>query len=450
MVYEALEQLWKIMAFQNNGTTSQLVDFLMFCASAKSSVTLSPSGTLSSSVISISSTIVMAHNYTTQTSSFTKSQHDPSPQTMFPTPVEITDQVSSSYEIDSFTPNVDDVVMTPSVDLSQEEKKRFAWLNVRNMDECEVALQQFKNYIDDVILAPYGHIKRDQEFFNLADLYYDKYDKERLGQYSECFALIEEGKKNLDYFWNVLDLINSVTQGNLVAMKNLISHEKIFQCPKLLDNFDPRLQTFCGWRESFIDIIQTESEYALKYILEVRTFLSEAKKIVIDFRDILVSIGIDNPYSTDNIRQYLAKEITKQELAMQFLSLQNVTEREKYFQVLYNIDFLIQKYFGQINRIISSLHLTSRLLTDIFDNNSIQQLELVRKAIRVESMAEFARRGDLKGIISEINNAINENIKQLNQYITDPLLEIRLKLKSIEANLREYNDSIKMDSQFYL
>ena len=85
-----------------------------------------------------------------------------------------------------------------------------------------------------------------------------------------------------------------------------------------------------------------------------------------------------------------------------------------------------------------------------FDNNSIQQLELVRKAKTVESMADLANRGDLSGIIIEIRNVIDASIKQLNQDITDPLFDMPFKINTIETNLREYQDSIKMDSQFYL
>ena len=41
LVYEALEQLWEILAFETNGTTSRLMDFFRFCAVAKTSAGLS-------------------------------------------------------------------------------------------------------------------------------------------------------------------------------------------------------------------------------------------------------------------------------------------------------------------------------------------------------------------------------------------------------------------------
>ena len=57
LVYEALEQLWKIMSFDNYGT-SRLVDFWRFCAVAKtsagSSVTYSTSVTSSETSVTLS------------------------------------------------------------------------------------------------------------------------------------------------------------------------------------------------------------------------------------------------------------------------------------------------------------------------------------------------------------------------------------------------------------
>ena len=189
LVYEALDKLWHIMEFENDGT-SRLVDFLRFCTVAKTSVGTS---------------------------------------------------VTYSTSVASTKPSVDDVVVISSEDLSQEEEKdRFPWLNVTNLNECDVAERQLKIYIDDVILGPYGHIKRHQKFFYLAYAYYDRHLYA-----SECFTLIEEGKRSLSYFWAVLDLIYSVSQGNLVAMNNLTYFLTILPFPKSIDKFDARLQKAC-------------------------------------------------------------------------------------------------------------------------------------------------------------------------------------------------------------
>ena len=86
----------------------------------------------------------------------------------------------------------------------------------------------------------------------------------------------------------------------------------------------------------------------------------------------------------------------------------------------------------------------------IIDDNSVQRLELVRKAMTVGSMSYWARRGDLQGITGLIPSVIQENINELNRNTTESMIDIRSKIKMLETNLREYEDSIKMNSQFYL
>ena len=68
----------------------------------------------------------------------------------------------------------------------------------------------------------------------------------------------------------------------------------------------------------------------------------------------------------------------------------------------------------------------------------------------VESMGNWVRRGDLGGIIRLIPNVIQENINELNRNTIESMNDMRLKIKMVETNLKEYQDSIKMDSQFYL
>ena len=484
LVYEALEQLRVIMSLENNGTTSGLVDFFTFCSDAKtfvgssvtyststlseitllpstephailspsteSSITLSvSSGTLiglSAEATSTSSSIVMTLDSSTQTNNFTKSKLSNSLATMIPSPTEsyISYEASSSIELSSLYLNVDDVVVTSSVDLPQDENNRFPWLNVRNLDECSMAEHQFKNHFNDVIVAPYGHIKHDQEFFSLADVYYDVYS---LREYNECYALIEEGRKNLDYFWTVLDLINNVTQGNLVDMKNLTSAVKIFQSLKSFDNFDARLRQVCSWRKSIIDELRSIFDFTKNYIGMARKALSEVNNTVNEWRHILENIGVEHGLSTENIEQYLTKSITKQELAKQFLSIQNMTKRERYFQGVQNMDFLLRKYPKQMHDATVNIMISYQQLDYRLDDNNKRRLEFVRNLNTVESM------GDLKNVFFlqyQLEKLTEENIKKLDQNITNPLFDMLFKIKTVETNLREYNDSIKMDSHFYL
>ena len=434
-----------------------------------------PSVTLSSSepsrsLVSLSaeaSTIDMALNSTTQSSFFTKSQlnHSPSAVIVNPTESYISDKASIPIEVKSPTLDVDDVVVKSFVDLSQEEEmNRFPWLNVRDLNECDAAERQFKTYFSDVILAPYGRIKRYQELFYFYDN--DFYYSTPNYMTEECITLIERAKRNLNYFWAVLDSINNVTQGHLVAMRNLtdlISHFHIST-----DKFDARLEEACQLRESLACEFRNDANEILKYIREARTFLSDAQKTIRDWQGILRNIGINKLFPTENIKQYLTKNITKQELAKQFLSIQNVTERERYFQSIQNVDSLMQKYGSQISRIRSSLKLIFNFPNGVFGRKRVHQLEVVRKMMTIKILLpkDFTELEWIEVPVNELNHnfadflsddimeniqlTADEKIKQLNLNITDPLLDIRLKLKSIETNLREYNESIKMDSQFYL
>ena len=374
-----------------------------------------------------------------------------------PTESYISDKASSAIEVESLT-----------LDVSQEEEmNRFPWLDVIDLEECDMAEREFKTYFSDIILAPYGRIKRYQElFYFYNDSYYRTPDYMML---PECIALIERAKRNLNFFWAVLDSINNVTQGNPVAMRKLtylISHFHIST-----DKFDTKLQEACFLRESLACEFRQDADKILKYIREARTFLSDAQKTIRDWQGILRNIGIDKLFPTENIEQYLAKNITKQELAKQFLSIQNMSERERYFQNIQNVDSLMQKYRSQISRIRSSLKLIINFETEVFGRKRVHQLEVVRKMMTIKILLpcdfpfENQNITELEWIevpLIELNSfssylimehiqlTADEKIKQLNQNITDPLLDIRLKLKEIETNLREYNDSIKMDSQFYL
>ena len=328
LVYEALEQLREIIVFENNGTTSKLVDFFRFCkgmtASTDPTVTLSVNSSEPTEVASISSTIVMAPKSTMETSTFTKSQLNHSPAAIIPSPPEnySSTKASSSIELNSYL-NVDDTVVTSSVDLSQEEEKnKFPWLSVRNLDECDLAYLQFKNCIDDVILAPYGHIKHYQEFFHFADAYSRSHYAKTF--HTQCFTFEERGKSSLNYFWSVIDLID-----NFVNMTDLTSLREIFQFPNIVANFDDKLRQYCGWMaDEFKGASEQKFQNLRRNIGIVRTKIRMAKNKINDWERILAKW---RSFPIENIEQYLTKDINKQELAKQFLSQQSVTKRENFF-----------------------------------------------------------------------------------------------------------------------
>ena len=145
LVYEALEQPWKTMAFENNGTISRLMDFLWFCKGATTSTTQSvtlASFRVSSVTLSVSS---YGSDYT-ETRTLTETKLDHSSSTIITSSTEsyISDEASSSVEVDSLNLNVDDVVVTSLVGQSHEEMNILSWLNITNLEQCDVAERQFK------------------------------------------------------------------------------------------------------------------------------------------------------------------------------------------------------------------------------------------------------------------------------------------------------------------
>ena len=370
LVYEALEQPWKSMAFENNGTISRLMDFLWFCKGATTSTTQSvtlASFRVSSVTLSVSS---YGSDYT-ETRTLTEIKLDHSSSTIITSSTEsyISDEASSSVEVDSLNLNVDDVVVTSLVGQSHEEEMNIlSWLNITNLEQCDVAERQFKNYFNDVIIAPYGHINHYPEFFKFADLFFRQ--KSEQIYYNDCFALINKGKESLDYFWTVLDLINNFTQGNLATMKNLTPPVKIFKFPKTVDNFDARLRQIRGWREYFPN---PQTQWAGYSIQTALTALADASKTIQEWEDSYHETIWYNPFPTENIEQYLDKDITKQELAKQFLSVQNVTEREKYFQAIKDTNSLMQTYQQKMGDVVLDIQLLHHL-REVFDDNILRRL----------------------------------------------------------------------------
>ena len=59
---------------------------------------------------------------------------------------------------------------------------------------------------------------------------------------------------------------------------------------------------------------------------------------------ILSEVGIGSTLITDMMAQYIAKNITKEELAQQFFSEENVTRREALFQGIKDMEGLMQQY----------------------------------------------------------------------------------------------------------
>ena len=69
----------------------------------------------------------------------------------------------------------------------------------------------------------------------------------------------------------------------------------------------------------------------------------------------------------------------------------------------------------------------------------------------MDKFTDWAKNRNVDAIIKNIPKVIEDGpVKQLNNNITQPLLAMQRQLKIVEASLREYQESIKVDSQFYL
>ena len=191
------------MAFENNGTTSRLVDFFRICT-----------GSTTSSASPISSA--------TATSAL----------------------LSSTTEQD------------------ETEENQHPWLNVTRPEECNEAYRKFKNLINDVILAPYGHILEDQEFFVLAQRYDDSANNVGSTKYPECFTLIEKVKIILDSFDTVLGLLSQLINEDegLATVKDLMDHLEGFNVSESITYFDSSLNKTCGWRKDFSEEVRKQAE----------------------------------------------------------------------------------------------------------------------------------------------------------------------------------------------
>ena len=95
--------------------------------------------------------------------------------------------------------------------------------------------------------------------------------------------------------------------------------------------------------------------------------------------------------------------------------------------------------------------LESKLTPIVITWNKIPSLKLTQQAYEVTALADKAHNRDLPYVVQNLPEVIHDGpIHDSNVQMMAPLDEMCNKLKMVEANLKEYQDSIKMDSQFYL
>ena len=536
IVYEGLEQVLKILAFETNRMNSKLVDFLSFCAgatSAESSVTLSPSASTVSSAVSSTESLseesilpyvdafnlkeLLSASITTSSFNFsvlspnTSSQIEtPNPSqiddisfsndnvTMVPIPsgsfisgdptdavgsmeissmilirsidavVQTKERIFRTTGIDSTATTVDNIMATTSNTQGRfEEQHIYPWLEITSLDQCDEAYSNFSNHVNDVIPLRHADINFfEQEFFILADDFANSFEDSwyvKRFVFPECFGLIQQGKDALFLWWSIRHLIHRVVEGDfeegLAAVEEIQWRLEFFEVPESSKEFDSKLEQVCDWQKDFSESVRQRAAIDRSLIACGREALFEANSPIQRWYNIMINIGYDIVYQrsllTDSMVKYLDKDITKQELSHQFFSEQEAAKREALYEDIKEMEDVMQKYQDQIYLISDYLHHGYLNLKyenpQIINYSSVHLLELVKQALTVESLADWAQHGFLEDIIENIQIVLRDGpIKAMNRNVTEPLLDMQRQLRIVETNLREYQESIKMDSQFYL
>ena len=338
LVYEALEQLQKIMAFQNNGITSRLVDFFRFCGAVSISASPIPSATDT-----------------------------------------LTTPLSSTIERD------------------ENEDDQHPWLNVTSPEECNGAYMKLRNHINDVILGRYGHIKEEQEFFVMVQQYDDSVNNSGSTEYPECFALIEKGKVIIDTFNTVLRLVSSLIEVDVVeglaTIEELKDYMEDFNVSDSTRYFDSRLNQTCGWRKDFSKEVREKAQVYKAYIIEGRFSLLQLEIPLLRYYTQALIVKWNNTF---DVEKYLAGNITKQQLAEQFLSAKNIRRREYLSECICVMEDMMDQYLNQLYLSLDYMlegyvHLLGQNPVIIINDSSIQHLHVVQKALTKDWLARFAR-----------------------------------------------------------
>ena len=185
-----------------------------------------------------------------------------------------------------------------------------------------------------------------------------------------------------------------------------------------------------------------------------RQTLLTARNLLSEWYFNLVWHDMETTFFINSMVGYLAKNITKKELAEQFLSEQNVSKREGFLQNIKSMDGFMQEFEQEIYQVPNLMWQGYGNLREdksvIINDSSVHRLELIRKALTVDDLSDSAREGDLWNICFGIQEMMNRTIKHVKQDIMTPMLLMPGQFKKVESNLREYLEAIKMDTQFYL
>ena len=348
------------------------------------------------------------------------------------------------------------VAYSPTV--QKLEQKQHPWLKITSFNQCDDAYLEFRKYVDDVIVAPYEHIQQVQEFFTIAEEFTQAVD-DNTNKYDhrECLGLVPEGREVIDLFVTIFNLVRKVKlsdiEESMVIFMDVVWHLEEFKVPESDTDYDTRLKQAC-WKNFYLELYL---KYELSKLTIGRTpkIIKHPHTAIEQWYQILHEIAFDITFLSDIMTQYLFQNITKQELAEEFFSEQNVKKRDNMFLGVKDMNNLMQEYERSLYAVRDYLWQSYYSLINekpfSINRSNIQRLQLVQKAATVDEFTDWAKNGNVDAIIKNIPKVIEDGpVKKLNNNITQPLLAMERQLKIVEASLREYQESIKVDSQFYL
>ena len=326
------------------------------------------------------------------------------------------------------------------------EEDHYPWLKVTRIDQCDESFTDLSNYIQTISVERYDH----NTYLDLRTFLY---------QFLISQAAAADSTDTIIFLQRIFSLFDRIARGGfedgLAAVEEIHWRLYLFQIPESTEDFDAKLYQACDWLP---ESVRQKAEIDRSFITQGREALFEAKSAIQQLGNIMdsrLNIRFGRSLLTDTMVKYLDKDITKQELSHQFFCEQNVIEREALYKDIKDMEDVMQRYQDQIYLISDYLykgyaHLYNYGIS-IINDSSVHLLELVKQALTVESLADWAQDSQLEYIIENIPIVIRDGpIKAVNRNVTEPLLDMQRQLRTVKTNLRVYEDSIKMDSQFYL
>ena len=149
--------------------------------------------------------------------------------------------------------------------------------------------------------------------------------------------------------------------------------------------------------------------------------------------------------------RYLSEDITKQELAEQWPSPEIENRKQKFLEGITDLENKMRRY----NEVLDNIYLLMRgyvylrhVKPVIINDSSVHDLELMKKGLTVKLIRDHVTEGSINWhIIYTFEKVLREGpIKVFETTVMKPLQDVRQELKAFEMNLRDYQDSIKMDS----